>query len=287
MMNVSPSYPGIALGFTTQNFHKSMPPGLDTIRELLDFASEEGYAFMELRDPSADLREEDCRILADYAWDKRVEVIYEIQKDLFDPDFQMVFERALQNTAQFGEPGILRSILSWSEFEADPDKKGWSREELDYLTTTADSCAKQAKVQDVHFILENIVEPWSGQEGAFGLTDFFDRTSLVGLQFDTANPFLSSCRGYIDPVSVSGYLSALPGRWMTTHLKCAADDRFQAVLKDNALSFTRVFELMSAQGVHYAALELLAVESKEACMENHRLSLHYLADKHLVELSNS
>jgi len=285
-MKVASNYPGIVLGFSTQNFLKAMPLGVDNLKELLDFASEEGYAFMELRDPSADLSEEECRDLADYAWDKRVEVIYEIHRDLFDPDFQNVFERAVRNTALFGEPGILRSILSWSEFAADKDKKGWTREELDYLTTTADSCAKLAKVQDIHLILENIIEPWSGQEGAFGLTDFFDRTSLVGLQFDTANPFLSSCRGISDPVSVTGYLSSIPGRWMTTHLKCAAEDSFQPVLRDNPLSYTRIFELMTARRVRYAALELLAVESREECFENHRKSVDYLVDKHLVELNN-
>ena len=194
-MHVSPEYPGIALGFSTQNFLKAMPMGVDSLKELLDFASEEDFDFIELRDPSADLSEEDCKILADYAWKKRVEVIYEIHKDLFDPDFEEVFHRAITNTSLFGEPGILRSILSWSEFADHPNKKGWTREELDYLVTSADSYAKLAKVEDVHFILENIIEPWSAPDGCFGLTDFFDRTSQVGLQFDTANPFLSSSRG--------------------------------------------------------------------------------------------
>ncbi|MEN8201781.1 MAG: hypothetical protein ABFS28_04235 [Bacteroidota bacterium] len=284
-MQVSHKYPGIVLGFSTQNFMKSMPPGVDNLKELLDFASVEGFAFIELRDPSADLSEDDCRILAEYAVKKQVEVIYEIHKDLFDPEFQKVFDRAIRNTMIFGEPGILRSILSWSEFAADKNKKGWSLEELDYLTTTADSCAKTAKVQDISLIFENIIEPWFGQEDDFGLAEFFDRTSLVGLQFDTANPFLSSCRRVADPESVAGYLSTISGRWLTTHLKCAAEDSFQAVLKGNPLPYERVFELMEAQGVSYAALELLAVDSKEACFENHRKSIDYLIGKNLVEPS--
>lgn len=283
-MNVSPNYPGIVLGFSTQNFLKAMPLGVDHLKELLDFASEEGYAFIELRDPNADLSEVDCRILADYAWNKRVEVIYEIHKDLFDPDFQQVFDRALRNTSIFGEPGILRSILSWSEFAADKNKMGWTREELDYLTTRAESFAKTAKMEDVRLILENVIEPWSGKEGAFGLTDFFDRTSLVGLQFDTANPFLSSCRGMANPDSVTSYLSSIPEKWITTHLKCAADDQSHPVLKDNPLPFEKVFELMAEGGVSYAALELLAADTREACMENHRKSMKYLCDKKLVEL---
>jgi hypothetical protein len=283
-MHVSHSYPGITLGFSTQNFQKALPLGVDNLKILLDFASEEGYNFMELRDPHADLSEEDCKILADYAWKKRVEVIYEIHKDLFDPEFQEVFDRAIRNTSIFGEPGILRSILSWSEFAAHKNKKGWTREELDYLTTTADSCAKLARVEDVQFVLENIIEPWSGDGETFGLTDFFDRTALVGLQFDTANPFLSSCRGQAEPESVANFLSSIPGKWLTTHLKCAAEDQFQPILKENPLSYTRVFELMEAGGVTYAALELMAVDGLEACKENHRKSIQYLSDINLVEL---
>lgn len=281
-MKVSPKYPGIELGFSTQNFQQALPLSPDNLKMLLDFAAEEGYRFMGLRDPSADLSEEDCMLLAEHALSRDVEVIYEIHTDLFDPDFQHVFDRAVRNTVLFGEPGILRSILSGSEFASDIHKKGWTLEELDFLATTADSCAKFAKVEDVQFILENRIEPWTGQDGLFGLTDFFDRTSVIGLQFDTANPFLSTCRGLADPVSVANYLSTIPSRWVTSHLKCAAEDSFQPVLRENPLPFARVFELMTTLGIRYAALELLPLDDREACFENHRKSIAYLTDKKLV-----
>lgn len=284
-MKVSHNYPGIKLGFSTQNFHKAMPLSVDNLKELFDFAAEEDYEFIEIRDPLAELSEQDCKILTDYAWEKDLEIIYEIHKDLFDPDFQAVFDRALRNIEVFGDPGILRTILSWSEFAADKNKKGWTLEEVDYLTTTADSCAKIAKVQDVQLIFENIIEPWFSEDGRFGLVDFFDRTSLVGLQFDTANPFLSASRGMADPEAVADHLATLQGKWITSHLKCAAEDSFQPVLKDNPLPFHRVFKLMAAHGVKYAALELLAVDGKKACYENHRKSIAYLVDNNLVELN--
>jgi len=102
------------LGFSTQNFLKALPLSVDNLKELFDFASEEGYDFIELRDPSADLREEDCLVLADYALKKDVEVIYEIHKDLIDTALQSVFDRAVTNTAFYGEPGIIPTILTWS-----------------------------------------------------------------------------------------------------------------------------------------------------------------------------
>ena len=82
------------------------------------------------------------------------------------------------------------------------------------------------------------------------------------------------------------YLGTIPGRWITTHLKCAAKDSFQPVLMDNPLPYDRVFELMAANGVSYAALELLAVDNKEACFENHRKSIRYLAELGVVELND-
>jgi sugar phosphate isomerase/epimerase len=282
-MKLAQKYPGVLIGFSTQNFLKSMPVGVENLKEILDYASEKGYAFIELRDPAADLSPEECTLLAEYASKHNIEVIYEIHKDLFDPDFREVFDRALVNTASFGEPGILRSILSWSEFASEEEKKGWSAAELDYLTELADSCALRAKEKGIQFILENIIEPWFGEEGAYGLSDFYDRTTTVGLQFDAANPFLPSCRGVADPDAVAEHLVTISDRWVTTHLKCGANGTFQPVLMENPLGYAKVFSIMSEKGVQYAALELLAVEGKEECFTNHEKSIEYLASLGIIE----
>ncbi|MFC2111765.1 hypothetical protein ACFLTA_00710 [Bacteroidota bacterium] len=284
-MKVSDKYPGVKLGFSTQNFLAAMPVSVDNLKEILDFAASEGFAFIELRDPDAKLCETECEVLADYAILKNLQVIYEIHKDLFSPDFREVFDRAVRNTAIFGEPGLLRSILSFSEFASDTSKKGWTREELEKISALADLCARDAKEMGVQFMLENIIEPWSGDGENMGLEDFFASTSEVGLQFDTANPFLSSCRGIADPGAVTEYLGTISDRWYMTHLKCAADDAFQPILMDNPLPYSEVFELMAIHKVAYAALELLGVESKVECYENHLQSLRYLASEGIIELN--
>lgn len=275
-MKVSDKYPGVKLGFSTQNFLTSMPVGVDNLKEIIDYASTEGYTFIELRDPSAELTPVDCKVLASHAKEKNMEVIYEIHKDLFNPDFITVFNRAVTNTIIFGKPGILRSILSWSEFVEDEGKTGWTQEELDFMTNLADSCAGIAKAQNVQLILENIIEPWFGNEGGFGLSDFFGATSEVGLQFDTANPFLPSCRGMADPEKVAKHLGQISGRWFTTHLKSGKDGAFQPVLTENPMSYTRIFGLMSEHGITYAALELTGVQDKQQCFDNHAASIEYL-----------
>jgi sugar phosphate isomerase/epimerase len=283
--NMKLNYPGVKLGFSTQNFLAAMPVDVENLKEILDFAASEGFDFIELRDPSADLSEADCRVLSEYAGEKNIKVIYEIHKDLFNPEFLEVFERAVRNTAIFGEPGILRSILSWSEFASDENKKGWTAGELEQITALADSCARAAEDHEVRLILENIIEPWFGAGENKGLDDFFAATSVVGLQFDTANPFLPSCRGQADPRAVTEYLSTIPDRWVTTHLKCGAEGTFQPTLMDNPLPYSNVLELMSENRVIWAALELLGVENKEECKENHRKSLNYLKENNLLTLN--
>ena len=283
-MTVTDQYPGVKLGFSTQNFLNCMRVGVNNLKELLDFAVDEGYAFIELRDPAADLSQEDCRGLAAYAREKNVEVIYEIHKDLFNPEFKEVFDRAVRNTAVFGKPGILRSIMSWSEFTADEDKTGWTTEELDHLASMADECAAEAKELNVQFILENIIEPWFGNDRGHGLADLFRETSGIGLQFDTANPFLPSCRGVADPDDVAEHLDQIADRWFTTHLKCGKDGAFQPMLEENPMPYQKIFGLMSGKQVKYAALELLAVDDKQACFDNHRKSIEYLASLGIVEV---
>ncbi len=283
-MTVTDQYPGVKLGFSTQNFLNCMRVGVNNLKELLDFAVDEGYAFIELRDPAADLSQEDCRVLAAYAREKDVEVIYEIHKDLFNPEFKEVFDRAVRNTAVFGKPGILRSIMSWSEFTADEDKTGWTTEELDHLASMADECAAEAKELNVQFILENIIEPWFGNDRGHGLADLFRETSGIGLQFDTANPFLPSCRGVADPDDVAEHLDQIADRWFTTHLKCGKDGAIQPMLEENPMPYQKIFGLMSGKQVKYAALELLAVDDKQACFDNHRKSIEYLASLGIVEV---
>lgn len=282
-MKVSDEYPGVKLGFSTQNFLACMPVSVENLKELIDYAAAEGYAFIELRDPAADLSQEDCRMIATHAKARAVEVIYEIHMDLFAPGFMEVFERAVINATMLGKPGILRSILSWSEFQDDEHKQGWTGEELDYLTSLADSCANLARKEGIQFVLENIIEPWTSNDGGYGLADFFDATSVVGLQFDTANPFLPSCRGIAEPGEVAEYLGDIADRWITTHLKCGKDGMFQPRLTENPLPYVTVFELMSENGVEYAALELYGEEDKQACFDNHAASIGYLKEIGIIE----
>ncbi len=279
-------FPGMKIGFSTQNFQKAMPNNVANLSELIEYAANEGYHFIELRDELARLSVDECKSLAEVAKKNNVEVIYEIQVNLLDNGFPGVFTKGLENTVILPGPGVMRTLISRSEFEADPSKKGWSKEEFTKLTNFADSCSSVAREKKVLFIVENVNEAFFGDGiNYFGLADFFSSTTITGLQFDTGNPFAGTIRVMSDPGEVSGFLTKLGNRWVTSQLKTIIETggTMQPTLTENPLPVEKVINLMGQQNVNYVAIELLAPEDKEQCFENHAKSIQFLKDKGVLK----
>lgn len=274
-------YPNLKIGFSTQNFQNAFDVSVESLTEIIEYASEEGYQFIQLRDNLANLSADACRALDDVARKNNIEIIYEIHKNPLDTGFIDVFQRALANTLLFPGPGILRTAISNSEFNTDLNKKGWTEDELTRLISISENCAQIAKEKNVYFIVENFNEPFSGDDSTyFGLNDFFAGTSHTGLQFDVSNPFSKTNRVKADPEKIMAYLSTLGDRWVTTHLKTVHvyEGIMQPVLTENPLPIETVVDLMGQMNVIYAALELAAVENKQQCFENHAASIRFLKD---------
>jgi len=279
-------YPNLKIGFSTQNFQKAMPVNVESLTEIIEYASKEGYQFIELRDDFAKLTVEECKALADVAKKNKIDVIYEIHKNPLDTGYFEVFERGLANTLLFPGPGIIRTVISKSEFDADASKKGWNKDELNQLAKLSDSCALIAKAKNIQFIVENFNEPFFGDGLTyFGLTEFFANTSGTGLQLDIGNPFRSPSREKADPEKVLEYLSAMGNRWVTTHLKTVLiqGGEMQPILTDNPLPIEKVVEMMGQKNVLYGALELTAVADKQLCFNNHATSIQVLKDKGVLK----
>lgn len=279
-------YPDLKLGFSTQNFLKCMPVSVENLEEIIKYASGEGYSFIELRDPEATLSSEDCKNLAETSLVNEIEVLYEINTNLLAPGFMPVFEKGLANTAIFKGGGILRTLISNTEFAGDVNKKGWTKQELDKIVEIADNCGKIADEHNLRFIVENGNEAFFGNGvDYFGFADFFDLTyKNVGLQFDTANPFQNISREKSDPGKVEKYLASVSERWITTHLKSGKDGVFQPFLDENPLDLGKVLSLMNKHKVPYVAFELASVSDKNDCFINHSKSVKYLIDRGLIKL---
>lgn len=278
-------YPDLKIGFTTQNFQKAMPLSVENLIEIIGIAEKEGFQFIELRDDLATLSLDECKRVSDFAKNKDIEVIYEIQKNPLDSGYLRVFAKALENTAQF-EPGILRVMISKSEFVPNPEKKGWNNEEFLKLTKAVDSCSAIAEAKGLRLLIENSDESFFGDGSSYyGLADFFMNTTKTGFQYDLSNPFRKSARVKSDPDEVMEFLSSLGSRWVATHIKTIqkTGGEMQPVLTENPLPVEDVINLMGELKVSYVALELLAVDEKEQCLNNHKTSIIFLKNKKILK----
>ncbi|WPP50728.1 sugar phosphate isomerase/epimerase family protein [Catalinimonas niigatensis] len=277
------NYPELKLGFTTQNFLPVMPVNLENSKKLIDYATGEGYAWIELRDPSAELTLDEAQQLSDYAQEKNIEVSYAIQKGLLDNDFWPTFSKGVKNAAVFEGPGIIRSLGSFAEFNADTNKQGWTAEELEQLVLYADSAAAMAEENGLQYVIENASESFFGKSNEyFGISDLFARTSEnVGWQFDTANPF-SVSRVHPPADSILTFLEEHADNLYYIHLKSAKDGQAQATLMENPLAFDTVFQIMSENNIPYVAIELQAVDNEEQAFGNMEESVNYLKEQGFI-----
>lgn len=277
-------YPNLRLGFSTQNFLKCLPVDVKNLEVIINYAAQEGYTFIELRDSEASLSLNDCKKLAKIAESKEIEIIYEINTNILAPDFLSIFKKGLENTGVFHDKGIIRTLISNTEFASDIKKKGWNEQELNQIVALADSCGKSAEENNIKFIVENANEAFFGKDKVYyGFADFFDKTKKIGLQFDTANPFQNTSREKSDPKQVEAYLTKIAERWVTTHLKSGKDSIFQPVLDDNPLDLETVLSLMSVNNIPYVAFELASMPDKQTCFDNHSKSIDYLVKKGLMK----
>ena len=280
-------YPNLKIGFSTQNFQKAMSLNVASLTELIEYASKEGYQFVEIRDDLAKLTSVECKALSDVAKKNQIDVIYEIHKNLLDTGYFKVFERGLANALLFKGPGILRTVISKSEFDADPAKKGWTKDELTKITGLSDSCAMIARAKNIQFIIENFNEAFFGDGMTyFGLSDFLANTSGTGLQFDIGNPFRGPSREKADPEKVKEYMAGMgSNRWITTHLKTVLTfgGEMQPYLTENPLPIESVVMMMGQKNILYGALELAGATDKQQCFDNHAKSIQFLRDKGILK----
>ena len=264
-------YNNLKLGFTTQNFIEVVPVSLENAKQFIDYAAEQGFAWIELRDPEATLSVEESQQIADYAKEKNIEVSYAIQKGILDQDFWPTFEKGVKNAAVFEGPKTYRTLIAGQEFTSDTTKLGWTEEELQKLVQYADSAAALAHENGLQYVVENSNEAFFGKEGEYyGLNDFLSRVSdQVGWQFDTANPF-SGSRVQPSPDSAKVFLLENADNLHYIHLKAAQNGAAQPVLMQNPVDFATVFQVMNEHNVPYVAIELQAATDKDQAYQKYR-----------------
>lgn len=271
-------YPDLKIGFTTQNFLQPLPVSLENAKKMIGWASDQGFPWIELRDPSAKLTLNECKQLAAYAKEKKVEVGYAVQIGLLDAAFWEIFHRGVANAAVFDGPKTLRSLAAAGEFSVDPKKKAWTLSELYKAVKTANKAANIAKSMGVQYVTENAFEPIKGDGiTSFGATEFYaNANSNVGWQMDTAN-FFAVSRVYTKPEDAKAFLEKHIGKLYYTHLKSSSKEHKSTnVLEENELAIDTILGLLAKNKINYVAIELNQMPKLEDCQNNLMKSIEFL-----------
>ena len=276
------NYPDLKIGFTTANFLRALPVTLDNTKKLIDFASDQGFSWIELRDPNAVLTLEECKQIADYARGKKIEIGYAMGVGLMDANFEEVFSRGLANAAVFEGPQTARASCGGNEFNVDPKKTAWTLAELNTLVAAANKAANQAKAMGLKYATENANEVIKGDgTTSFGITEFFANVNPnVGLQFDTGNFFCVS-RVLTKPADAQAFLEKYIGKLAYIHLKTSSPEHKPLpILGENELDFNIILALMAKNRVPWVAIELAQAGTLEECYANHKKSVEYLMNNY-------
>jgi len=278
-------YPNLKLGFTTANFLKAMPVTLESSKRLIDYASEQGYAWIELRDPHADLSVDECRQIAEYAGSKKIEIGYAIHEGLLDDTFLETLKRGVKNASYFEGPKTIRALICGNEFVNNESKIGWTADELNRAVLIGDRAAQIARNNGLHLVVENGFEVIKGDgKGYYGTKELFERAGPdLGWQFDTGNFFCTS-RVWTKPQEAEDFLKKNISKVRYIHLKTSQGRTVQPVLGDNELDFDTIFSVMSKNNVLYVAIEIVGFENIHTMYVNHDKSVQYLRSKGFVTI---
>jgi len=276
-------YPTIKLGFLTANFLKYLQPTVANEEKLIDFASNNGFWWIEIRDPQAKLTLQECKEISAYAQAKKIEVIYATNAGLLDANYFEVMARAIGNANVFVGKRVIRSGANGDEFNNDPNKKYWTADEFAKLVANANKIANKAKSFGLTFLCENANEGYRGDgKTTFGWGDFLDAVnSNVGWQIDTGNFFCVSRVPYnLD--DARAIFTKYVGRIGYMHVKASVDNHVQAVLCDTFMPFEEFFGPCVKVGMVNMAMEIDGSPTKtvDELFSNHLKSAAYLVKKY-------
>lgn len=268
----------IRWGYTTQNFLSAVPVSGESSLKFIDFAKEQGYSWIELRDPDASLSIEECRKIAAHAEQNNIEVTYSVQRGLLAADFKQVVRKGFENAKLFKGPRLLRVLAL-----RDQHPLGWSEIEFKDAVDMANQASGLAAGARFHLMIENADVVLDGKKhGCFGLAELLDTVSpKIELQLDTANLFTGPVE--VSPEEAEAFIRKYASRISYAHFKSAKDMTAQPVLNGNLLGFETILDILDQPAKPlYAAIELASkTDDPEVVYKNMKDSLNWLKEKGL------
>ena len=252
------------------------------MKKVMDWASDNGFAWIEIRDPKADLTYAECKELAAYSASKKLDVIYALNIGFLDPQFNEVFYRGVANATLFNGPKVIRTSAPGPEFNADPKKSVWTKEEFDKIIPIVNNAANVAKSLGSQLVIEHAFEALQGDgTTTFGQVEIQTKGNTnIGSQYDTAN-FFAVTREPVAPDAAKGYFEKFANKTYYAHIKTcdSKDHKVTDVIQDNELDLGVIFDILAKAKINYLAIEIPQQAKFEDVEKNLLKSVDYLKSK--------
>lgn len=272
------------LGFTTSIFAKPLASGEVNLGGLVDFAEEQGFTAIELRDDDAALSTSEVENFVRDAQAKGIEITYAIKNDMFEPNDKALFKRGVERAALCGEGTVLRFLASMSAL-APEEKKGYTLQEIEHIVRTISEYAGIADEKGVLLAVEHTREPLAGDgETYFGLYDIFKVLSAtggvpanLGITFDPANAvFTALCKATATPEKVLQFIEGNSQYISLVHYKTTKDGKPTPVITDADIENEALFAALAKVYDGIVCLEIPPASGLAECHRNVDASLEYL-----------
>ncbi|MCD6404839.1 MAG: sugar phosphate isomerase/epimerase [Planctomycetes bacterium] len=271
-------------GITTNIFREPLASGEVNLGGLVDFAEDEGFSAIEVRDDEASLAVDNVQDFLKDAGAKGIEVSYAIANDMLQEDDRALVDRGIERAALGGDGAILRLLASQSAL-APKEKSGYTAGEIRAISDKAREYAGRAAGKGVFLAIEHAREPLRGDgQTYFGLEDIFDALQRsggvpanIGITFDPANAvFKSLCKAPTEPGKVLEFLEAHSEHIALVHYKTTSGGEPTPVITDSDIDNEALFAGLSKAYDGIVCLEIPSAGDLAECRANIEASLEYL-----------
>jgi len=266
------------IGFTSRTFAGAIARGETTLEELVAWAVDERFPWMEVRDVSLSLDDGALRKLISaaargdmrlhYAWDGT---------NILDPADRRMFLQGVKNGAIFGPGTFVRLTIAGRVIRDNAAKVGYSTEELATLREQVQEYIRIAAEHRVLPVFENSHEPLTGSGKDAGIRELLDAIPSMNLTFDPGNAMdREHNRSFCSAADISRFYRDYRDRLPYVHIKMTKDNIVQPVFVEDGDIPPAFYREMIADG-KLLCIELPEAPDLESCKRRVLAARHLLS----------
>jgi sugar phosphate isomerase/epimerase len=274
------------LGLTTNTFMKFIKNSEITNEQIIKWAYDFGFSWVELRDPDVSMSNEDLLMLKELAdgFNIRIHYAWDVT-DLLHPN-DAIFFRGVEKAGIFGQETHSRVVIAPDSIKNVEDKKGYTQAEFQQILSMIKKYTIYAAEKGIIVCFENAFEPIRG-DGCeyFGMSELLDEAKDMRTTFDPGN-FTNRMQSRALPTAaaVLEYTCNYKAQIPYFHIKTTLDyNLLPYVDYTTDFDMAAIFvEMANTQNMLFC-LELPADKTLTATKENMMKSVDFLQEQRLLD----